>query len=238
MIMRLARAILSPTAFGELRYRRYPTSGRHRGPLNGQRERCLIMAELIGRTKPSAIVETGTFLGNSTEWLSAFQVPIFTIESNPESFGFARARLRMTPNATPLLADSRSGLRQLFAGPLSDSATRTIMFYLDAHWNEDLPLAEEIDLVFQACPNAVVVIDDFEVPHDSGYSFDDYGAGKSLDASYIRPAIQQLGLRAYYPTVPASQETGAKRGCVVLIQGDRHAAALVGVARLRNGTGA
>jgi hypothetical protein len=230
--------MLPPTTFGELRYRRYPTSGRNRGPLNGQRERCLIMAELIGRTQPSAIVETGTFLGNSTEWLSAFQVPVFTIESNPESFGFARARLRMVSNVTPLLADSRSGLRQLFAGPLSDSASQTILFYLDAHWNEDLPLAEEIDLVFQDCPNAVVVIDDFAVPHDGGYAFDDYGAGKSLDASYIRPAIQQHGLQAYYPTVPASQETGARRGCVVLIRGDRHAAALATIARLRGGTGA
>jgi hypothetical protein len=44
-----------------------------------------------------------------------------------------------------------------------------LFFYLDAHWNEDLPLAEEIDLIFSRSPCAVVMIDDFEVPGDPGF---------------------------------------------------------------------
>src|SRR5216683_8159337 len=33
----------------------------------------------------------------------------------------------------------------------------------------DLPLAEEIDIVFSRCPLAVVMVDDFQVPSDAGY---------------------------------------------------------------------
>jgi hypothetical protein len=62
----------------------------------------------------------------------------------------------------------------------------------------------------------VVVIDDFEVPGDPGYAFDDYGAGKALTSEYISGMIERFKLRAYYPTKPSTCETGAKRGCVVL----------------------
>ena len=59
------------------------------------------------------------------------------------------------------------------------------------------------------------MVDDFQVPHDSGYRFDDYGPQKRLCLDYLKP-IENLGLQAFLPAVPSEQETGARRGCVVL----------------------
>ena len=81
-------------------------------------------------------------------------------------------------------------------GALNGLSGLTVFFYLDAHWNDDLPLADEIDIIFSRCPWAVVMIDDFEVPSDPGYQFDDYGPGKALVLGYIRPAVLAHELRA------------------------------------------
>lgn len=181
--------------------------------MNGQRWRCLMFAELVHKTAPKAIVETGTYLGTTTEWLAAFQLPVFSCEAHPENYGFSKARLQATPNVRIVRADSRAFLARLLASPVGDGPN---LFYLDAHWNADLPLAEELELIFGRAPNSVVVIDDFEVPGDSGYAFDDYGTGKALNAEYIAPSVERFDLHPHYPATPSASETGAARGCVVL----------------------
>ena len=185
--------------------------------MNGQRWRCLMFAELVHKTEPKAIVETGTYRGTTTEWLAAFQLPVLSCEAHPENYGFSRARLQATPNVRVLKADSRAFLRQLLGGPFGDGRN---LFYLDAHWNTDLPLAEELEIIFGRSLDSVVVIDDFEVPGDPGYAFDDYGGGKALTLEYISPMVDRFKLRAHYPTTSSAEETGAVRGCVVLARRD------------------
>src|SRR5215469_9476666 len=96
---------------GARKCRRDPGRGRAwGGPFNGQGARCLIFAELVHTLAPDVILETGTFRGTTTEWIAAFQLPVYSIESEPESFGFARERLKATDNVTLHLDDSRRGL--------------------------------------------------------------------------------------------------------------------------------
>ncbi|MEO7634187.1 MAG: hypothetical protein ABIS38_00895 [Sphingomicrobium sp.] len=205
---------LDPEFAGALKFLRQPELGRAwGGPMNGQRWRCLMFAELVHKTAAKAIIETGTYLGTTTEWLTAFQLPVFTCEALPENYGFAKTRLQAVPNVRVLQADSRAFLAQLLAGPFG---TGPNLFYLDAHWDDDLPLAEELEIIFGQAPGSVVVIDDFEVPGDPGYGFDDYGDGKALNAAYISGIAERFKLQIYYPTTPSASETGALRGCVVL----------------------
>ena len=146
--------------------------------------------DLVAGLKPCAIAETGTYRGTTTEFMAQTGLPIYTVEANPANYGFVRARFWRTYNITPVCGDSRPALGELLDGPLRDiTRHHTLFFYLDAHWNEDLPLAEEIDIAFSRCPFALVMIDDFQVPFDPGYGYDDYGAGKALVPSYIASAI-------------------------------------------------
>jgi hypothetical protein len=189
----------------------------------------MLFATLVERLQPAAIVETGTYLGTTTEWMAGFQVPIFTCERSMEHFGFARARLSALPNVTVALADSREFLRGLLAMPLGAPA----IFYLDAHGDADLPLADEIHVIFALCPKAVALIDDFQVPDDAGYGYDAYGPGQILNASCIGPVIGKQRLSAFYPTTPSSMETGMRRGCVVLCKDKRLIDTLSGISLLR-----
>jgi len=129
--------------------------------------------------------------------------------------------------------DSRDGLRKLFRGWLRERASQTVFFYLDAHWNEDLPLAEELEIVFRNCPAAVVMIDDFQVPGDPEYAFDDYGPGKALTPEYLSASVAAHELATYYPSRPASEEGGSRRGCVVLAKAEIHGVSLSSLPLLR-----
>ena len=202
---------------GVIDYIRFPERGvAWGGPFNGQTARQALFRDIIANTRPQAIVETGTYLGTTTEFMSQTGLPVFTMELHPRKYGFVRARFWRRRNINLIHGDSRTGLRSLFDGALNGLSGLTVFFYLDAHWNDDLPLADEIDIIFSRCPWAVVMIDDFEVPSDPGYQFDDYGPGKALVLGYIRPAVLAHELRAFYPSTPSATEGGARRGCVIL----------------------
>jgi predicted O-methyltransferase YrrM len=187
------------------------------GAFNGQCFRKDLFESLVEKFAPVAIVETGTYVGTTTEFMAATGLPIFSVESEPRNYGFARARLWRSHNVHLLRGDSRAALRRLFDGlPLRGSRDHSLFVYLDAHWMDDLPLAEELEIVFGACPNAIVMVDDFQVPFDAGYGYDDYGTRRSLTADYIKPVVAAHSLLVFYPSTPSVQETGARRGCVII----------------------
>jgi hypothetical protein len=229
-----ARKILGETVTGMIDFYRHPERGKGEcAPFNGQAYRQQTFGWILAHMGPAAIVETGTYLGATTEFMAETNIPLYTIESNPRNYGFARARLWRRPNLTMRLGDSRAQLQALFDGPLRSMTNKTIFVYLDAHWNADLPLGEELDIVFDNCPASVVMIDDFQVPDDPGYGYDDYGPGKALTSAYIAPAVARHGLGIFYPSTPSSQEGGALRGCVVLAKNVVHGRALASCPLLR-----
>jgi hypothetical protein len=163
-------------------------------------------------------------------------LPVFTIEADPENYGFARARFwhkKLTGTVKLLRGDSRSALRELFSRDLRSLENYPLLFYLDAHWGDDLPLAEEIDIIYDRCSSAIVMIDDFQVPFDAGYRYDDYGPGKALTFDYIKCVVSSHHLHAYYPSTPSTAEGGRCRGCVVLAKGSPHRSALASISLLR-----
>ena len=182
------------------------------GPFNGQEERCRVVRDLLAALKPAATVETGTFRGTTTEWLAIhFDGPIYSSELDRRYFLQAREKLARFATVRVSLADLRVFLRDLLPGIPKD---RPVLFYLDAHWNEDLPLAEEVRLIVEQAPLAVIMIDDFRVPFDPGYSWDDYGPGKRLSLELLYELKDRCSFA--FPSLPATEETGARRGLCVL----------------------
>jgi hypothetical protein len=80
------------------------------------------------------------------------------------------------------------------------------------------PLVEELEIIFTKWTEAVVMIDDFQVP-GTDYSFDDWGPDKSLNLACLKP-LKHLNLIPFFPALDAQQETGVRRGWVVLCRED------------------
>ena len=180
------------------------------GPLNGQEGRQRLVRELASVVDFDEVLETGTFRGNSTVFFShTTGLPIHTVEANPRYFHYSTRRLAPYPNVTVELGDSRPFLRRMAAR----AATSTPLIYLDAHWEEDLPLREEVEIITSSWERAVVIIDDFEVPGDAGYTFDDYGPGRRLCLDYLAGTPWPI----FFPTLASAEETGGRRGCAVIV---------------------
>jgi hypothetical protein len=182
--------------------------------LNGQVGRKQLVQDLFDRFRFAMAVETGTHFGTTTGYLACeYDVPVHTCELTSRYFYAARQLLRELSDVHVHRLDSRALLRELAAAGQTPSL-RTF-FYLDAHWYDDLPLAEELDLIATHWTEWVVIVDDFRVPDDAGYGYDEYEGGLRLALDYVAPVLQRHGLDAFFPTLSSAQETGARRGCLV-----------------------
>jgi predicted O-methyltransferase YrrM len=194
------------------------------GPFNGQIIRQQMFWRLVHSIGAVAIVETGTYRGTTTESIAQqFTGHIYTCELNRRYYEYARRKLASYRNVTIEHADSVNYLTKLLQSDKLDGA-RTI-FYLDSHWNEDLPLLGELTSILDSGIPAAILIDDFAVPFDSGYTFDDYGHGKRLSVEILSGHLNQIkGI--FFPGVSANLETGRRRGAVILATSDEVCATL------------
>jgi predicted O-methyltransferase YrrM len=186
------------------------------GPFNDQKARQDLFRHLLQTCRPEVIIETGTYLGSSADFMAEYGLPVYSVEADARNYGFAKMRLRKRGNVKLSLGDSRQFIKKFLEAEASKYAGHPLLFYLDAHWGEDLPLFEEIAKIFSSCTQAIVMIDDFQVPDDDGYGYDDYGVGKALTREYIAPLVSQFQLAEFYPKTRSGAESGHRRGCVVL----------------------
>jgi len=196
------------------------------GPFNGQERRKEIFRDLLRTLPIEAIVETGTYRGTTSLFLAReSRLPVHTVEANARSHAFARLQLRAfirTGQLQPYLGDSRRFLARLARERRLPDAN--VFFYLDAHWSRDLPLREELELIFRHWRDAVVMVDDFQVP-GTDYEYDDYGEAGVLALPYLAP-LSHLELDVFFPAAAPESETGGRRGCVVICRDPRVSVAL------------
>ena len=139
------KKLIGPFRLGMLDY----LLGRRKGPLaspfNGQKVRQELFRHLLQACRPAAIIETGTYLGSSTDFIAeCSRLPVYSVEADARNYGFAKMRLRKHDNVKLSLGDSREFIRKFIDVEASKYAGHPLLFYLDAHWGEDLPLYEEI----------------------------------------------------------------------------------------------
>lgn len=183
-------------------------------PFNNQAGRREAFSQILAAHRFAAIVETGTYHGRTTRFMAeASGLPVYSIEANEEHYRAAQRFLAGCANVSLFLGDSDDVLpRLLESGKVADN---NVFYYLDAHWEEELPLGDEIETIISTMTDFVIMIDDFQVPDDPGYGFDKYGPGRNLDLGYLR-RFAGKGLFAFLPSCPSAKETGARRGCIVL----------------------
>ncbi|WKA30616.1 O-methyltransferase [Bradyrhizobium roseum] len=180
--------------------------------MNGQTSRLEAVRQMIFAAEIARIIETGTYRGTTTEWFAQFGLPVETVETDERVFAFSKARLSRFPNVAIHLGSSVPFLRSRLADA---NINDRVLFYLDAHWENSLPLREELQIIFTHHPNSVIVIDDFQVRDDNGYHYDDYGPDRALTLDYVERS-NLPAYHAFYPATPSEQETGARSGWIVL----------------------
>lgn len=198
-------------------------------PMNGQQARQLMKQQMMTQCNFTRVVETGTYRGTTTAWLAVFGLPVTSIEIDPEGVAYSQHRLKHFANVDLRHDNSVDGLRAFAAATAERDVP--VFFYLEAHWGE-LPLRDEIEIITANFPKAAIMIDDFAVPDDAGYGFDNYGPGQQLSLDYLA-ACRTPPLTVYFPAATSDTEIGAKRGSVTLTANPGLAAILGRVPTLR-----
>ena len=218
-VVRSILHLIPPKTAGLIEYEigYYKNFSPFEGPMNGQTARLEIARSLIEKCHIEQIIETGTFRGQTTEWFAQFNLPVFSAEIQPRLASFAQRRMVARKNVQIENMDSVSALRQ-WCGQ-AEIVSRRTLFYLDAHWGEFLPLRDELNLIASKFSQWLIIVDDFKVPFDDGYNFDDYGPGRVLDLEYLKRC--NIGNAAiFFPSIRAEWETSIRRGCVILASGE------------------
>lgn len=187
------------------------------GPLNGQMHRQKIVCEILTGFPIEQIIETGTYRGVTTRFFyDNFEKDIFTVEKNEQFFHYSRLRMKKRSRAHFFNDDSVSFLEKHISSDAGHHKGNHILFYLDAHWEYHLPLLDELKYIFEYYQHPIIIIDDFQVPGDLGYNFDDYGNEKKICLKYL-DGLNGMNFYSFFPSLNSKEETGSRRGCAVLV---------------------
>ena len=174
-------------------------------PFNSQIKRTKIISSILHEYKPENIIETGTFLGSTTEFLANYSDNVVSVERSELYYLIASSRLKNYKNIK-LYNDNSSVFLKHY-----NLSEESYFFYLDAHWGSDLPLKEELVQIFKI-KNFIICIDDFQVPDGQDWGFDTYEEAE-LSINYFDLIKTQT---IFFPSYNLDDETGSKRGCVFI----------------------
>jgi hypothetical protein len=109
-------------------------------------------------------VETGTFMGDTTEVARRMFEKVYTIEVKEDLYVQARNRFKPYPSVTCYLGDS-----SILLGDICKTLDKPTCFWLDGHYSagntgsgaKRVPLYEELELIMTHCKvPCVILIDD------------------------------------------------------------------------------
>lgn len=187
-------------------------------PMNGQKNRLRTAYLLAGFLRPTHAIETGTYLGTTTQYLTSMVTSkTYSIEVNQKYIDIAKKRLSsevQTKAVELILGNSKIEIINIL-NKLDPDGHR-ILVYLDAHWSDYVPLKEEIQSLLDWGGVFIAIIDDFMIPSDAGYGYDQY-LNYRIDASQV-PFSEKISV--WVPSEPSTSESGSKRGTAYLIHAE------------------
>lgn len=133
----------------------------------------------------STWIETGTYYGDTTEFLSKFASKIFSIEADERLSNIAKKKFLKSENIKIINGESQNILEQILK---EEKLTKNICFYLDAHLcmdhvtnektygvkNSETPILNELKLIEKEIMNYEkinIIIDDIRL---FGKNFENY----------------------------------------------------------------
>ena len=165
--------------------------------LHGDTIHLNLLRKIVKNYKITSIVETGTFLGYTTE-LFAKEFPyvqIYTVEINQFFYEKAQKNLKKYQNVHIFKGTSPEFLESLLK---KDVLGNRPFFYLDAHWLDDWPLEKELQIISKKIPSVVISIDDFKVEGDGRFIYDKYKS-KECSLDLINPNLSKNNYNLLFP---------------------------------------
>ena len=143
-------------------------------------------------------VETGANVGSSLHYFAKHfpSTPCYSCEPDLEAFQAAQSKIAEFKNVILVNEPSPEFLYQRE----KTLAAQDTLFWLDAHgYGFHWPLKDEIAFITRVCRRARILIDDFQVPDQPQFSYDEYD-GQVCGFGEIKDSLQTgIRYRLVYP---------------------------------------
>lgn len=158
------------------------------GAFNHAPDMGVFIASLAKSYGITTVIETGTWLGYTADFLSLVFDEVHTIEISEIHYLLAEERLKNSSNVIRHFGSSEKVLHTI----LPDLQEQRLLFYLDAHWGVDWPLLNELEEIARTHKdNCLIIIDDFKIPDRPDISYDSYG-GNDASFEYVKDKLSLI----------------------------------------------
>jgi hypothetical protein len=180
---------------------RYAKNLSRGGPFGFDIQKSIEFNLLVIENNIDLIVETGTYYGDTTEFLAKIfpNKKIITCETNNTFFSLSKLRLNKYKNVKIFNVSSDFLINNL-------DFDANIIFYLDAHWEKYWPIDNELKNI----KKGIIAIDDFFI-NCSNYCYDHYDGRKLSKQVLIDNGIVDniyINNPFISPTFPIMQTAG------------------------------
>lgn len=167
--------------------------------------------ELRDKYNVSAVIETGTYHGITTEFLANNFEQVYTIEVNPTFYDIAKERLLPYDNVNMYLGNSA-----IILGEILGKIKGNFIVFLDAHWYQN-PVIGELEAIEKSKTSPIIIIHDFKNPHNPEMGYDIYPEQNIVyEWEWIEESVNKIYPGGYEYSFNQFAD-GAKRGCVFII---------------------
>lgn len=179
-------------------------------PFNGDVFAQEEFANLIKDYKVKTVIETGTYKGITTKYLSSVSANVISIEIGPKRLQQAQTNNKGKNNIQFYLGNSPEILKQIL--PIKEKC----LFFLDAHWNNYNPLLDELKVIAEHKMKPIIAIHDFKVPDNKELGYDSY-KGQDYEFAWIEKSLEAIYGKGGYKYYYNQRATGAKRGIIYIV---------------------
>lgn len=160
---------------------------------------------LRDRFNIDTIIETGTCFGSTTKFLGRNFKNVISIEINRQYLDIARKLIGAVANIDTYCGASEKILPEIIQPEWQE---KTVMFFLDAHWEAHCPLKDELRIIAEHKLKPVIAIHDFYVPGEA-LNFDSYH-GQPFTFEWLKPYFDVIygegGYKHYYNSAATATE--------------------------------
>ena len=143
--------------------------------------------QIIKYFKPTLLIETGTHLGNTTEYMATFNLPVMAIEKDENFYNITKSKVQTCLNVQVILGDSPTVLEKNY----DYLKTHKILAFLDAHWGGGLTLERELTFIKKLPIKPFLIIHDVKNPTHPEYGYDSHD-NHEYTYEYFKPYIENI----------------------------------------------
>lgn len=185
-------------------------------PFNGDSFVCKEFLKLKEKYQLNVAVETGSCLYSTSKWLGENFQNVHTIELSEEYSKHGIHKVSGMLNVHTYLGDSVQKLQLLTDVLTKDDKA---LFFLDAHWGQNCPLLQELDVLTKVKTDLppIIAIHDFYTGDDK-LGWDEYN-GQRFDYQWIEPKVKALELahNCTYSHYYNTEAENGMRGVIYLV---------------------